>query len=138
MRTLKTVLAAAAAAALALGAGCAPDTANPPANNNTSSSAAATGDSSAPAAPANTDPVKVGIIYSETGPLAAYGETFYNGFLAGLDYATDGTGEVNGRKLDVTYTDDGGDPGQGRGRCEGADRRWHQDHPVAPSPPVSR
>ncbi|KAE8765209.1 substrate-binding domain-containing protein [Georgenia thermotolerans] len=55
------------------------------------------------------EPINVGIITSTTGPLAAYGKTFTEGFEAGLDYATDGTGEVNGRELKVTYEDDGGD-----------------------------
>ncbi|MPV89003.1 ABC transporter substrate-binding protein [Georgenia ruanii] len=55
------------------------------------------------------EPINVGIITSTTGPLAAYGKTFTEGFEAGLDYATDGTGEVNGRELKVTFEDDGGD-----------------------------
>ncbi len=55
------------------------------------------------------DAVPVAIITSETGPLAAYGEAYLNGFKAGLDYATDGTGTVDGRELDITYLDDAGD-----------------------------
>ncbi len=55
------------------------------------------------------DAVPVAIITSETGPLAAYGEAYLNGFQAGLDYATDGTGTVDGRELDITYLDDAGD-----------------------------
>lgn len=55
-------------------------------------------------------PVPVAIITSETGPLAAYGAAYLNGFRAGLDYATDGTGTVDGRELDITYLDDAGDP----------------------------
>ncbi|WP_442892878.1 substrate-binding domain-containing protein [Arthrobacter sp. USHLN218] len=54
--------------------------------------------------------VNVGIVYSKTGPLAAYGEAYYEGLQAGIDYATDGSGEVNGTKLNLTYHDDGGDP----------------------------
>lgn len=99
MRTKKFLVAGAAALALTLSA-CAPSATPAP--------APATGGTDSAAAPANTTPVKVDIIYSKTGPLAAYGETFYQGFVAGLDYATDGTGEVNGRKLDITYTDDAG------------------------------
>src|SRR5699024_2422889 len=34
--------------------------------------------------------VNVGIVYSKTGPLAAYGEEYYAGLQAGVDYATDG------------------------------------------------
>jgi branched-chain amino acid transport system substrate-binding protein len=54
-------------------------------------------------------PVPVAIITSQTGPLAAYGEAYLNGLEAGLDYATDGTGTVDGRELDITYLDDAGD-----------------------------
>ncbi|GAA2833699.1 amino acid/amide ABC transporter substrate-binding protein (HAAT family) [Leucobacter komagatae] len=54
--------------------------------------------------------VTVGIITSETGPLAGYGAQYLDGFKAGLDYATGGTGEVGGTKLDVKYVDDAGDP----------------------------
>jgi branched-chain amino acid transport system substrate-binding protein len=54
-------------------------------------------------------PVPVAIITSHTGPLAAYGEAYLNGFEAGLDYATEGTGTVDGRELDITFLDDAGD-----------------------------
>lgn len=54
--------------------------------------------------------VEVGVITSETGPLAAYGEQFLTGFEAGLDYATDGTGEVDGITIDIRNGDDTGDP----------------------------
>lgn len=87
------MVAAMATAGLALSS-CAPSA-------STSESGGTEGESS--------QPVKVGIIYSETGPLAAYGESYRYGFEAGLDYATDGTGEVDGREIKVTYKDDGGD-----------------------------
>ncbi|GAC1613556.1 MAG: substrate-binding domain-containing protein [Candidatus Dormibacteraceae bacterium] len=54
--------------------------------------------------------VKFGLIYSKTGPLAAYGAEYLDGFNIGLDYVTKGTGKVNGHKLVVSYNDDGGDP----------------------------
>ncbi len=54
--------------------------------------------------------VEVGVITSETGPLAAYGQAFLDGFDAGLDYATDGTGEVDGITIEVRNGDDAGDP----------------------------
>lgn len=54
-------------------------------------------------------PVEVAIITSQTGPLAAYGATYLAGFEAGLDYATDGTGTVDGREINVTVQDDAGD-----------------------------
>ncbi len=63
----------------------------------------------APPAPSG-EPIQVGIIYSQTGPLATYGQQYLDGFNAGLDYATDGTGAVDGRPLVVTFVDDAGDP----------------------------
>lgn len=54
-------------------------------------------------------PVPVAIITSQTGPLAAYGEAYLAGFEAGLDYATDGSGAVDGRELEIEYLDDAGD-----------------------------
>lgn len=55
-------------------------------------------------------PIKVGLVYSETGALADYGKDYYQGFQAGLDYATHGTGAVNGHKIEVVQRDDAGDP----------------------------
>lgn len=57
-------------------------------------------------------PVPVGVITSTSGLLSSYGEQFTAGFRAGLDYATDGTGAVDGRELDVTFHDDATDPAQ--------------------------
>jgi branched-chain amino acid transport system substrate-binding protein len=58
---------------------------------------------------ATKDPVKVGIIYSRTGGLSAFGAEYIQGFKLGLRYATKGTNTVNGHKLDITYIDDGTD-----------------------------
>ncbi|CAL9490086.1 hypothetical protein SUDANB121_03234 [Nocardiopsis dassonvillei] len=55
-------------------------------------------------------PIRVGIVYSATGPLATYGEQYKQGLEAGLDYATGGTMEIDGRAVEVEYMDDGGDP----------------------------
>lgn len=52
----------------------------------------------------------VGIIYSRTGLLAAYGAEEVEGFKYGLNYATGGTGKVNGKTLNITYVDDKTDP----------------------------
>ncbi|MFD0791832.1 substrate-binding domain-containing protein [Microbacterium insulae] len=54
--------------------------------------------------------VTVGIVTSETGPLAGYGKQYLDAFEAGLDYATDGTGEIDGTTINVEYRDDAGDP----------------------------
>ena len=55
-------------------------------------------------------PIKVGIIYSKTGLLAAYGAEYVEGLKFGLQYATNGTGRVNGRPVQFTFVDDAGDP----------------------------
>lgn len=89
------------AAVLAV-AGCAPST------TDTGESAGSTGGSTGGAEAGGT--VDVGIIYSETGPLAAYGAQYKQGLEAGIDYATDGTGEVDGTRIEVTYRDDAGNP----------------------------
>lgn len=82
------LVAAAAAAALAV-AGCAPS----------SDDAAAEGG----------DTIEVGVITSKSGPLATYGKAYLEGLEAGLDYATDGTGEVDGTKIEIREGDDGAD-----------------------------
>lgn len=90
MRVTKKLLAPAiiSIAALAL-AGCAPTSETPDNSGET--------------------PIDIAIITSETGPLAAYGASYLAGFEAGLDYATDGTGTVDGRELNIEYADDAAD-----------------------------
>ncbi|WP_459755252.1 substrate-binding domain-containing protein [Streptomyces sennicomposti] len=56
------------------------------------------------------DPVKVGLVYSRSGLLAAYGKQYEEGFKAGLAYATHGTGKAGGHPIEVTEQDDAGDP----------------------------
>ncbi|MFF8994529.1 substrate-binding domain-containing protein [Streptomyces sp. NPDC014983] len=57
-----------------------------------------------------TAPVKVGLVYSRSGPLAAYGKQYEQGFKAGLAYATHGTNKAGGHPIEVTEQDDAGDP----------------------------
>ncbi|WP_167140386.1 substrate-binding domain-containing protein [Diaminobutyricimonas sp. TR449] len=54
-------------------------------------------------------PVAVSVITSQTGPLAAYGEAYLAAFEAGIDYATDGTNEAGGHKIEIDIVDDAGD-----------------------------
>ncbi|KRC58445.1 amino acid ABC transporter substrate-binding protein [Agromyces sp. Root81] len=93
MRATKKYLATAviAAATIAL-VGCAPT---------------ATGESGATD---SAEPVKIAMITSQTGPLAGYVAAYTAGFEAGLDYATDGTGMVDGRELQIEWADDQGNP----------------------------
>ncbi|MEO5792216.1 MAG: substrate-binding domain-containing protein [Gaiellaceae bacterium] len=55
-------------------------------------------------------PYKIGIVYSRTGLLAAYGAEYIQGLRYGLAYATKGTMKVNGRPIELTIVDDGTDP----------------------------
>jgi branched-chain amino acid transport system substrate-binding protein len=54
--------------------------------------------------------VKVGIVYSRTGLLSAYGAQYIQGLRFGLSYLTKGTNRVNGHKIEITAVDDGTDP----------------------------
>ncbi|MFD7793446.1 substrate-binding domain-containing protein [Streptomyces sp. NPDC059759] len=54
--------------------------------------------------------VKVGLVYSRSGLLAAYGKQYEEGFRAGLAYATHGTNRAGGHPIEVTERDDAGDP----------------------------
>jgi branched-chain amino acid transport system substrate-binding protein len=48
----------------------------------------------------------VGIVYSRTGLLAAYGAEYVQGLKLGLKYATKGTNKVNGKDINLTLVDD--------------------------------
>ncbi|WP_084126492.1 substrate-binding domain-containing protein [Demequina sp. NBRC 110054] len=97
MRGTTTLLAGATALTALAIAGCAP------------SETEATDEVSSSELPAMETAVTVGIITSETGVLAGYGEQYLAGFEAGLDYATDGTGKVGDTVIEVDYRDDAGD-----------------------------
>lgn len=70
--------------------------------------AAAAGDANQTSAAA--EAYQLGLVYSKSGPLATYGEQYRQGFTAGLDYATGGTGAVDGHKIEIVEQDDAGDP----------------------------
>lgn len=50
-------------------------------------------------------PIKIGVLTSKTGALEAYGNQMIEGFEMGLDYATQGKREINGRKIEVIIED---------------------------------
>ena len=52
----------------------------------------------------------VGIVYSRTGLLAAYGAEYIEGLKYGMQYATNGTNKVNGKTINLTLVDDKTDP----------------------------
>jgi len=64
---------------------------------------------SAPLA-ARADDIKIALLRGLTGPLQAYAKQTETGFMMGLEYATKGTMEVNGKKIVVVTKDDQGKP----------------------------
>jgi branched-chain amino acid transport system substrate-binding protein len=62
----------------------------------------------------NKGEVKIALIASKSGPLEAYAKQTIVGFNLGLDYATNGTMMVNGKKLVVIEKDDQGKPDVGK------------------------
>jgi len=49
--------------------------------------------------------IKIGVLASLTGALESYGKQTKNGFELGLEYATNGTMEVAGKKIEVVFED---------------------------------
>jgi branched-chain amino acid transport system substrate-binding protein len=48
----------------------------------------------------------IGVVYSRTGLLSAYGGEYVQGLRYGLQYATNGTNKVNGKTINLTLVDD--------------------------------
>jgi branched-chain amino acid transport system substrate-binding protein len=67
-----------------------------------------------PLAMAQSKDIKIAHIYSRTGPLEAYGKQTQTGLQMGLEYATNGTMMVNGRKIVLIEKDDQGKPDIGK------------------------
>jgi branched-chain amino acid transport system substrate-binding protein len=53
----------------------------------------------------NTTPIKIGVLASKTGALESYGKQTLRGFELGLDYATNNTMKVDGRKIEYIVED---------------------------------
>ena len=64
----------------------------------------------ASAGAAAADDLKIALICGLTGPLQAYAKQTETGFMLGLEYATKGTMEVDGRKIVIITKDDQGKP----------------------------
>jgi branched-chain amino acid transport system substrate-binding protein len=58
--------------------------------------------------------IKIAHVYDKTGPLEAYAKQSHIGFMMGLEYATGGKMEVNGRKIVVIEKDSQNKPDVGR------------------------
>lgn len=49
--------------------------------------------------------IKIGVLASLTGALESYGKQTQRGFDLGIEYATNGSMEVNGKKIEIVYED---------------------------------
>jgi len=67
---------------------------------------------------ASGDPVTVGIIVSQTGVYATQAKDFVNGFNAGLDFITKGTGKVAGHEVKTLIGDDTGQASVGTAKAK--------------------
>jgi branched-chain amino acid transport system substrate-binding protein len=65
-------------------------------------------------------PIKIALIYGKTGPLEAYARQTEAGFMLGLEYATQGKMEIDGRKIQVILKDDQLKPDMGKAALEQA------------------
>lgn len=63
------------------------------------------------ASAATKEPIKIAHIYMKTGILAPYGQQLQRGLELGFDYATKGTNQVRGRKIEILQMDDQGKAG---------------------------
>lgn len=75
--------------------------------------AAAAPTTAATSAPAATGTVKIGLLSDQSGALASYGSMLERGFQLGLEYATNGSMTVAGKKLEVVVKDTAGKPETG-------------------------
>ena len=69
---------------------------------------------------AQQQPIKIALIYGKTGPLEAYARQTEAGFMLGLEYATQGKMEIDGRKIQVILKDDQLKPDMGKAALEQA------------------
>lgn len=66
------------------------------------------------AAPAAMAEIKIAHVYGKTGALEAYAKQSHTGLMLGLEYATDGTMEIDGEEIVVIEKDTQLDPSTGR------------------------
>ncbi|QUS56600.1 substrate-binding domain-containing protein [Pseudovibrio brasiliensis] len=60
------------------------------------------------------EPIKIAHVYGKTGPFEAYAKQSHVGLMMGLEYATGGTMEIDGRKIEVIEKDSQLKPDIGR------------------------
>lgn len=89
---------------------CSSDSGDTDETKDTSSNVSEQTSGSAEAEDSSQETIKIGVLASLTGALEAYGDQTTKGFELGLEYATDGTMEVAGKKIEVIYEDTETDP----------------------------
>ena len=72
-------------------------------------------------------------VYDKTGALEAYAKQTHNGLMLGLEYATDGTMEVAGRKIKVIERDTQGKPDVARSQLASACETDNAEIAVGPT-----
>ncbi|HYD96602.1 MAG TPA: substrate-binding domain-containing protein [Noviherbaspirillum sp.] len=77
--------------------------------------------------------IKIAHVYDKTGPLEAYAKQTQIGLMMGLDYATNGTMQVNGNKLVVIEKDSQGKPDVGKSQLASAFADDRADIAVGPT-----
>lgn len=105
-----TALLLIAALLLAACGGGGAQTADPGSGSGSSGSPGSSGSSGGGTQSEAKPPIKIGQVQSLSGALQNYGMQARNGFELGLEWATNGTMEVAGRKIEVIVEDDGTDP----------------------------
>lgn len=81
----------------------------------------------APAVRAATPPLRIALVEDFTGPLKAYAEQMRTGFEMGLEYASQGTRQLAGRKVELIVKDSQTKPDVGRERLAEAFGEDHAD-----------
>jgi branched-chain amino acid transport system substrate-binding protein len=77
--------------------------------------------------------IKIAHVYDKTGPLEAYAKQTQAGLMMGLEYATNGTMQVNGNKLVVIEKDTQGKPDVGKSQLASAYADDKADIAVGPT-----
>jgi branched-chain amino acid transport system substrate-binding protein len=73
------------------------------------------------------NPIKIAIVTSRSGAFEAWGTNEVRGLQLGIAYATGGTNEVNGHKIELKEFDDQGKPDIGKAMAEQAITDWKAD-----------
>jgi branched-chain amino acid transport system substrate-binding protein len=77
--------------------------------------------------------IRIAHVYDKTGPLEAYAKQTHTGLMMGLSYATNGTMEINGKKLVVIEKDSQFKPDVGKAQLAAAYADDRADIAIGPT-----